>query len=249
MNTLVCCIQSIALLLALCLCAACNVARLPESPVSGELLFAVDDYAVFQKAPDGVAIQREFVFDDADDKAEFRIGEYVKVTLDEIDFGNYTFVAYITPQSTGSDRVSLCLSRTVGQAVYLNSTCQTIHWYNPYYIPTVSVKSSLPPEQIVITPLLSSNNVRVGYEIRYGSLDMARVKPYCEERSKKIYDRFKPVAPREKTPTKKSSKSKPKESKPKARDSNKPDNNKRDEKKELLVPRNMEELRKRLFGI
>jgi hypothetical protein len=70
--------------------------------------------------------------------------------------------------------------------ILLTKKCQTITRTGINYTPKVEVVEGLNPEQIIVTPIFDDQCYRIGYEVRYGSLERG-----CKEEGSKNYQKYK----------------------------------------------------------
>lgn len=99
------------------------------------------------------------------DRAVFRL-----TIADNVNLGATTIrVDSLNDVTAGSRRVMYrgTLVETCNARVNLDTKCQRVRWYNPYTLPEVTVSEDY-PHQVVITPIVSANCKRIGYEIRLG---------------------------------------------------------------------------------
>lgn len=187
--------QVLGTLLFCILTSACNTIQLPEEYVTGDVVLAVDDDGTFQsqKKPQGAV--REITFRSERDRAEFFVGEPIRLHAESIDFGNYTFKTSVVKSYAGRSKVVMSLERILQNTVRLEEKCQTIFWNNPYYTPIIEIGSSLQPEQIVLTPVFNERCRRIGYEIRYGSTERG-----CAKQAREKLERFKQCVGSDNTP-------------------------------------------------
>lgn len=170
-----------SLLLFVLAATACNTVQLPEEYVSGNVVLAVDTDGTFTRRTQSRSAVQDVVFRSERDRAEFFVGDPIRIHAENIDFGNYTFKTVITKNQSGRDKVTMTLERVLENTIRLEEKCQTIFWNNPYYTPVIEISSALQPEQIVLTPVFNDNCRRIGYEIRYGSTERGCVKQAREK--------------------------------------------------------------------
>ena len=192
-NPLFC--RAAAILLFAILATACNTVQLPEEYVTGNVVLAVDQDGTFNRESQPSGTVKEFVFRSEKDRAEFFVGDPIRIRTEDIDFGNYTFKTVVAQGQPGRDRVTMTLERVLENTIRLEEKCQTIFWNNPYYTPVIEISSVLDPEQIILTPVFNSECRRIGYEVRYGSEERG-----CKKQAKEKLSQFKRCVERDSTP-------------------------------------------------
>ncbi len=121
-------------------------------------------------------------FSQAGQYRTFKQGEVVLVETEGIDFESNTF-SYIYDQETND--VTMILVPREDCKIELNKKCQVMDWNDAVNIPTITVPDNLKPEQIIITPKFNDNCERVGYQIRYGSVERG-----CYKEAKEVLNKF-----------------------------------------------------------
>jgi hypothetical protein len=87
---------------------------------------------------------------------------------DAIDLGSYALaVSKINPVVAGVEKYRVGLLESCRPYIEVSKQCQVVNWYNPYRLPEIRVRNS--DHQVVTTPLLSSNNEVIGFEVRLGT--------------------------------------------------------------------------------
>jgi hypothetical protein len=120
------------------------------------------------QASPGERKRKTIVFTGSGQSATFHKNDVIELITDGIDFSRTTFkVKY----SNSDGSVIISTVDIENDEILFSSKCQTFEWYDPYNVPPLKVSAGLKPEQIVVTPLFDDNCNRVGFQIRYGSIE------------------------------------------------------------------------------
>ena len=111
----------------------------------------------------------------------------------KLSYSNSINFAYTTFDVIANDDNSITIKLVDKDTsrVFLKSKCQIIKRQGIDFIPKIEIAKGLDPEQVIITPIFDDNCVKLGYEVRYGSIEKIKgVAGGCRE-GKKVYNNFK----------------------------------------------------------
>ena len=112
--------------------------------------------------------------------------EKIKLIVDNVDFCSST----LKIDKIDDDKKIIISVVPITTDIVLQNKCQIQKWYDPYILPTISVKDKIVggkkegDQQIVITPIYNKKCERIGFQIRYGSIERG-----CVE-GKKVLNEF-----------------------------------------------------------
>jgi len=159
---------------ALCLFYGCTPCiQGPSLYVRGEVVTTLDSSGTFIQPPGRAKqnLDRVALRSDRDTGYAWADKAFVLEVPNVIDLGAKSLkVTKLETVSTGSYSTPdfmITLEDACTPYIVLKDKCQIVNWYNPYSIPRVHIKDGM-LEQIVATPILSSDEYVVGYEIRLG---------------------------------------------------------------------------------
>lgn len=145
----------------------------------------VDEYNNLRRtAMTGIPITKRAVFTGPDQEVTFQQGEQLELISDGIDFSQYSFDVRTDDET---DEITIKVVDKQDSKVLLSKMCQTIERMNTDKIPEVEIADNLPPQQVVITPIVDEVCFVIGYQIRYGTLERGCRK---NQRASEIYDSF-----------------------------------------------------------
>jgi hypothetical protein len=145
-------------------CATCE----PESSlyVRDTLTVEVNKDGVLQEASKGTA---RYALRYPGDSFTIEQGRpFILEIPDAIDLSSYALaVSKIETVVAGPEYYRVSLRESCTPYIELSKRCQVVNWYNPYRLPEIRVRNN--DHQVVTTPLLSSNNEVIGFEVRLGT--------------------------------------------------------------------------------
>ena len=125
---------------------------------------------------------RQLIFTNIGQTYTFKSGDLVEIISDGVDFSKTTFDIETNEETND---IKLRLVDKDYSKVYLDSKCQTIRRTGIDYIPKIEVAKELKPEQIVVTPIFDDDCNKIGYQIRYGSVERG-----CKKEAKDVLEKF-----------------------------------------------------------
>lgn len=139
----------------------------------------------------GVESKKLLTFTNIGQEYTLKNGEEFRLTYSEdINFAYTTFDVV----SHEDNSITIKLVDRDTSKVYLKDKCQIIKRQGIDFIPKIEVAKNLNPEQIIITPIFDDNCVKLGYEVRYGSIEIVKGKNGsaggCKE-GRKVYNNYK----------------------------------------------------------
>jgi len=117
----------------------------------------------------------------------FNSNEKIKLVVDGIDFCETTLKI---EKFDDNEKIKITVV-PIDEEIILENKCQVQKWYDPYELPKISVNDKIingikaKDQQIVITPIYNKNCERIGFQIRYGSIERG-----CIKEGRKILNEF-----------------------------------------------------------
>lgn len=139
----------------------------------------------------GIEPKKLVTFTDIGQEYTIKNGEELKLTYSEnINFAYTTFD--VTENDDNSITINLVDKDT--SRIFIKNKCQIIRRNGIDIIPKIEVAKDLDPEQVIITPIFDDNCIKLGYVVRYGSIETVKGKNGtaggCRE-GKKVYNNYK----------------------------------------------------------
>lgn len=130
----------------------------------------------------GMRPTKQIIFNSIGQSYTFKSGEIIEIVSDGVDFSKATFDIE-TNQET--NEIILKLVDKDFSKVYISNKCQTILRSGIDFIPKIELAKGLDPEQIVITPVFDNKCNKIGFQIRYGSIERG-----CKKEAEEVIKRF-----------------------------------------------------------
>jgi hypothetical protein len=151
----------------------------------------IDEYNNLRRAAvAGYPHIEQAVLSELGDEVTFQQGDQLELISNGIDFGLYS-LDIVTDEE--ANEITIRVVDKQDSKVILSRMCQTIERMNTDKIPEVELAPDLPPQQVVITPIVDDECYVIGYQIRYGTLERG-----CRrnDRAKEVYDSFNDCYPK-----------------------------------------------------
>lgn len=178
----------ILLILALYL-SGCTLFKPSISEVITDTVYVLinnDGEITYLKPTPGFKTIKPFILSNDYDFITINANEKIKLIVDNVDFCSSTLkVEKIDNES--KIKISVVPITT---DIVLENKCQIQKWFDPYVLPTIMLKDKFVggkkevDQQIVATPIYNQKCERIGFQIRYGSIERG-----CVE-GKKVLDEF-----------------------------------------------------------
>lgn len=146
-----------------------------------------DGEIIYLDATPTQKLQKAYVLSDNYDFITVNANEKFKLIVDGIDFCYSTLKVEKFDDNT-KIKISVV---PLDEEIVLEEKCQVQKWYDPYVLPKITIKDKIvggkkeKDNQIVITPLYNKNCERIGFQIRYGSIERG-----CAKEGRKVVDEF-----------------------------------------------------------
>lgn len=146
-----------------------------------------DGEVIYLDAASNQKLQKAFVLRDNYDFITVNANEKFKLIVDGVDFCYSTLKIEKFDDNT-KIKISIV---PLDEEIVLEDKCQVQKWYDPYTLPKITIKDKIvggkkeKDNQIVITPLYNKNCERIGFQIRYGSIERG-----CAKEGRKVVDEF-----------------------------------------------------------
>lgn len=131
--------------------------------------------------------QKPYILSKDYDFITINANEKIKIIVDNIDFCSSTLKV---EKFDDNNKIKISVLPITTEIV-LENKCQVQKWYDPYVLPSISIKDKIvggkkeKDQQIVITPIYNKNCERIGFQIRYGSIERG-----CAKEGKKVVEEF-----------------------------------------------------------
>jgi hypothetical protein len=135
----------------------------------------------------GLRVQKPYLLSNNYDYVLFKANEKIQLVVDGVDFSESTLKIEKYDEDN-SIKISVL---PLDSKIVLENKCQIQKWYDPYVLPEITVKDKIingkkaKDQQIIITPLYNKQCERVGFQIRYGSIERG-----CAKEGKQVVDEF-----------------------------------------------------------
>lgn len=145
-----------------------------------------DGEITYLEPPPGYKTIKPYILSNDFDFITITANEKIKLIVDNVDFCSST----LKVEKIDDDKKIKISVVPITTDIVLENKCQIQKWYDPYVLPTIMLKDKFvggkkeADQQIVVTPIYNKKCERIGFQIRYGSIERG-----CIE-GKKVLDEF-----------------------------------------------------------
>jgi len=157
-----------------------------DAPIEKEIIYDtvivwINNDGINDPLP-GMKPTKQIIFTNIGQTFTFKTGETIKIVSDGIDFSKATFD--IETNLETNDIILKLVDKDFSK-VYLTHKCQVVLRTGIDFVPKIELARGLEPEQIVITPVFDDKCNKIGFQIRYGSVERG-----CKKEAAEVIKRF-----------------------------------------------------------